>query len=178
MQASPIEIRLATVEDVAIISHHRAAMFRDMQSAPPEAYQALREATSVVVREFFDQDRYVGWLAYPAGEPGRVVAGVGVHRRRVQPFPRKRDDGTVEITQGRQALVVNVFTEPEYRRMGLARRLMEALMEWASTAGVDALILHAAPNGRPLYESLGFKQTNEMRYQRDISAWTRPNRAT
>ena len=35
----------------------------------------------------------------------------------------------------------------------------------------------AAPNGRPLYESLGFTQTNEMRYQSDISAWNRQNPA-
>jgi hypothetical protein len=28
---------------------------------------------------------------------------------------------------------------------------------------VDAVILHSSPEGRPLYESLGFTSTNEMR---------------
>jgi GNAT superfamily N-acetyltransferase len=178
MQDSPIEIRLASPDDVGIIAHHRAGMFRDMGSAPPESLAALREATVAAVRDMFENDQYVGWLAYVAGEPGHVVGGVGVHRRLVQPFPRKRDDGSVEIRQGRQALVVNVFTEPGYRRRGIARQLMETLMEWAGSAGVDSLVLHAAPDGRPLYESLGFTQTNEMRYQRDISAWKRQKPAT
>ena len=171
-------IWLATPDDIPVIAHHRAAMFRDMESAPVELYEALRVSTAERLREMFAEGRYVGWLAAPADEPRHAVAGVGVHKRQVQPFPRTRDDGRVEITQGRQALVVNVYTEPEFRRKGLARQLMDALMEWASSAGVDALILHAAPNGRPLYESLGFKQTNEMHYQRDISAWKRQSRAT
>jgi GNAT superfamily N-acetyltransferase len=177
MEAPPVEIRLASIEDAGIIAHHRAGMFRDMGSAPVEALSVLREAAVEAIREMFESDTYVGWLAYVAGEPGHVVAGVGVHLRRVQPFPRTRDDGSVEITQGRQALIVNVFTEPAFRRLGIARNLMETLMEWASTAGVDALVLHAAPDGRHLYESLGFSQTNEMRYQRDISAWKRQSQA-
>jgi GNAT superfamily N-acetyltransferase len=171
---SDFTIRLATEADVGVIAHHRMSMFRDMGSAPAETLAELRTKTAERVQEMFDEGRYVGWLASTAVDPDRVIAGVGVHKRQVQPFPRKRNDGSVEITQGRQALVVNVFTEPEFRRKGVARMLMEALMEWASTAGVDALILHAAPDGRALYESLGFKQTNEMRYQSDISAWTRP----
>ena len=171
-------VRLATPADAEVIAHHRASMFRDMGSAPAAKVEELRAATLPRVREMFGDGRYVGWLAAPAGEPERIIAGVGVHKRRVQPFPRTRDDGTVEITKGHQALVVNVYTEAEFRRRGAARQLMEALMEWASTAGVDALILHAAPDGRPLYESLGFRQTNEMRYQRDISAWKRQSPAT
>jgi len=30
---------------------------------------------------------------------------------------------------------------------------------------VDVVVLHASPEGRPLYEALGFAATNEMRIQ-------------
>jgi GNAT superfamily N-acetyltransferase len=149
-------------------------MFRDMGSAPAELFDELLRETCAVLPEWLDRGEYVGWLAAPLTDPGRIVSGVGVQRRRVQPFPLKRADGSVRITQGRQALVVNVFTEAEFRRQGAARQLMLAMMHWASTAGLDAVVLHAAPDGRALYESLGFVQTNEMRFPGDIAEWRAP----
>jgi GNAT superfamily N-acetyltransferase len=61
---------------------------------------------------------------------------------------------------------VNVYTEPAYRRQGLARELMKKVMEWCAREGVETVILHASEEGRPLYERLGFEATNEMRLKR------------
>jgi hypothetical protein len=41
---------------------------------------------------------------------------------------------------------------------------MEQVIDGARAAGVSHLVLHASAEGRPLYETLGFKPTNEMRY--------------
>jgi len=49
-----------------------------------------------------------------------------------------------------------VLTRPEYRRQGLARRLMEDAIAMAECGGIRALKLDATDEGRPLYESLGF----------------------
>lgn len=145
-------------------------MFRDMGSAPGGAFTELLDGTLAILPRMFERGEYYGWLASPAGEPQRIVAGVGAQKRRVQPAPRPNGDGTFTVVQGRQALVVNVYTEPEFRRQGAARVLMESLMAWAGAA-VDVVVLHAAPDGRALYESLGFKATNEMRYAGDIAQW-------
>jgi len=59
-------------------------------------------------------------------------------------------------------LVVNVYTEPEFRRQGLSRALMETVMRWAGESGYDRVVLHASEAGRPMYEGLGFQATNEM----------------
>jgi hypothetical protein len=40
---------------------------------------------------------------------------------------------------------------------------MEAALDWGRTHGIRAVILHASSEGRPLYEKLGFRPTNEMR---------------
>jgi len=40
---------------------------------------------------------------------------------------------------------------------------MKVLMQWAVEQGADRLVLHASDAGRPLYVSLGFEATNEMR---------------
>jgi GNAT superfamily N-acetyltransferase len=52
---------------------------------------------------------------------------------------------------------------PQARRLGLARLLMETALEWCRNNGIRAVILHSSDDGRPLYQSLGFRPTNEMR---------------
>ena len=39
---------------------------------------------------------------------------------------------------------------------------MDTLISWAPGAGIVRLVLHASPDGRRLYESLGFLASNEM----------------
>jgi ribosomal protein S18 acetylase RimI-like enzyme len=63
----------------------------------------------------------------------------------------------------RRGNILNVYTEPEYRRQGIARSLMDAALDWCRANGIASVILHASPDGRSLYESLGFQATNEMR---------------
>ncbi len=59
--------------------------------------------------------------------------------------------------------VLNVFVDPGHRSRGIARALMVAITDWARAAGHHVVELHASDQGRPLYESLGFAATNEMR---------------
>ena len=68
------------------------------------------------------------------------------------------------IREGQEAIVLNVFTELGWRRRGVARRLMERVIEWSRTHKVARLVLHASPDGRSLYDQLGFAATNEMQY--------------
>ncbi len=63
----------------------------------------------------------------------------------------------------RRGNILNIFTEPEFRRRGLARRLMETVLAWCRANRIDHIVLHASNDGRPLYESMGFQPSNEMR---------------
>ena len=59
--------------------------------------------------------------------------------------------------------ILNVYTRPASRRNGLARRLTETAIEWCGTNKVSTVILHASDAGRPVYESIGFEPSTEMR---------------
>jgi GNAT superfamily N-acetyltransferase len=61
-----------------------------------------------------------------------------------------------------RAIVNSVFVIPAVRRRGIARRLMEAAIEWARGRGCAMLRLRTSVAGRPLYESLGFVLGTEM----------------
>ena len=111
---------------------------------------------------------YVGWLAAPTDDPGAVVAGAGVQRRHVLPHRSPSRAGR-RIAAGRHAIVLNVYTEPEWRRHGLGELLMREVLAWARSEHLDRLVLHASEAGRPLYQRLGFAATNEMRFTGDLT---------
>lgn len=168
-------IRLALPADAATIAAHRVGMFRDMHRVTPASMEPLREASRTWLGPAIARGEYVGWLAVAAD--GSVVAGAGVQRRQVLPFPRANGDGSVSVVAGRSAVVVNVYTDPAHRRRGLARRLMEQVLVWADTE-LEDLVLHAAPDGLHLYESLGFAATNEMRYRGALGSGSQRSQPT
>jgi GNAT superfamily N-acetyltransferase len=170
-------VRPATLADRAAIAQQRVALFIEMDRMNPSQAGVLTDATVAYLANAIPSGEYVGWLATPAATPSRVVAGCGAHVRSVAPFPWRFPTGGEVIAAGRQALIVNVYTDHEFRRLGLARRLLMTVVDWARTHRVDSLILHATPDGRPLYESLGFEASNEMRFMGDLGSgpgWREP----
>ena len=122
------------------------------------ADQLLAASTSAI-RELLQDGTYVGWLAIDGG--GRVIAGAGVH---IKPQLPRVSHGGRQVCVGATPLVVNVYTDPGWRRQGIARVLMKAIMDWALVRGCDRVVLHASSDGRRLYESLDFVPSNEMRW--------------
>jgi len=161
-------VRRATLADVHIIARHRAEMFTDMGQLPPALREPLVAAAVQYLEVAVPAAEYVGWLATPAASPEQIVAGAGVQVRRVLPHPLVLPDA-ITLANGRQGIVLNVFTERAWRRRGLAALLMDEVLSWARASGLDTLVLHASGEGRPLYERLGFAPTNEMRFAGTLS---------
>ena len=76
--------------------------------------------------------------------------------------------GTTTTTTYRNDLawIGMVLVDPGYRRMGIATRLMNAALRYLHDAGVATVKLDATPDGRPVYERLGF------RFESLIERWT------
>ena len=135
-----------------------------MGELPSELFETFRAQSKETLHSMFERNQYVGWMASPHDEPGKIVAGAGVTLREVAPHPQPSANGNFEIVSGRQAIIQNVYTEPEWRRRGLALLLMKEIIAWSQKTGIDSLVLHASAEGRPLYEKLGFVATTEMRF--------------
>jgi GNAT superfamily N-acetyltransferase len=154
------QIRRATSRDADIIAWHRARMFQDMGDVSGDAFEILRANARSRLEQWIDTANYIGWLATPATEPEMIVAGAGVQ---LQPIlPRPLDVST--IGEGRQGTIVNVFTEPQWRRRGIAGLLIKEIITWSKNEQIDRLVLHASDDGRSIYERLGFIESNEMRF--------------
>jgi len=142
-------VRRAALTDVATIAQHRRAMFEDTGAA--HNLDAVEQAFAAWLPSRLDQT-YFHWVAEHGGHP---VGGAGVLLLDWPPSPRD--------PRGGLGFIYNVYIAPAHRRRGVARATLEVLHQWARDRGLGALALHASDDGRPLYETLGYLPTNEMR---------------
>ena len=63
---------------------------------------------------------------------------------------------SIAFPHGRTAAIYNVYVDPDYRRMGIARELMVRLIAKAEQLRLDRLELRATAMGYDLYRSIGF----------------------
>src|SRR5262249_11985908 len=133
---------------------HRRAMFAEMGGASEEVLDRMEQATEQYLREALPNGIYRAWMAETPG--GRVVSGGGIA---IVPWP-----GSPDFAAPRRGWILGIYTEPEYRRRGIARRIVETIVEWCRVEGYGHVSLHASKDGRQLYEKLGFRPTNEMRF--------------
>jgi len=153
-------VRAGTLADVEIIVAHRRAMFFDGGFHDQRALDEMSAAFGPWLRRKMQAGEYLAWFA--VSDDNHIAAGAGLWLMDWPPHM---------IGPGRyRGNIVNVYTDPRFRRMGLAMRLMETVLDWCRNNRVRAVILHASDEGRPLYDKLGFTATNEMRIVLDDPA--------
>ncbi len=57
---------------------------------------------------------------------------------------------------GKTGTVLNVFTKSQYRKQGIAGKLMNMMLEDAKDMNLSYVELQATDMGKPLYEKIGF----------------------
>lgn len=148
-----ITLRRATLKDASILATHRRSMFRDMGYSDEAALDSMLAKFLPWLESKMKSDEYLAWVAVTGDD--KIVAGAGLW---LMDWPSH-----MVGSSPRRGNILNVFTEPEFRRQGIARRLMEAALQWCRSNEIDFVILHASPQGRSIYESMGFYAGNEMR---------------
>jgi GNAT superfamily N-acetyltransferase len=148
-----LSIRPATINDIPTLLRHRRMMWWDMGRHDEAALDLMEKSA----REYFTlaipDGTYRGFLA--ADSDQQVVGGGGIV---ISAWP-----GLFPQRIPKRAMILNMYVEREFRRKGIARALMQAMIAWCRENGFANVGLHASDEGRPLYEQLGFKSTNEMR---------------
>jgi len=146
-------IREASVADLPHLIHHRRAMFEDMGHRDIAVLNDVDKASAKYFEHALREGTYKAWLAEHSN--GEVVAGGGIVLAHWPGFPGE--------SLAQRAWILNIYTEPQARRRGLAKQLLHVIIDWCRAHGLATVSLHASPAGRALYESIGFRPTNEMR---------------
>lgn len=101
-------------------------------------------------KEALQDGTHAAYLVYD----GEVFVGAGgVSFFRVMP--------TYHNPTGNKAYIMNMYTNPDYRRRGIACRTLGLLVEAAKEKGITSICLEATEMGRPLYEKYGFVKMND-----------------
>ena len=148
-------VRRADVTDIDTLVAQRHAMFREVHHSEEATLNSMSANFRAWALQHMNAGDYLAWLA--ESPDGSIAAGAALWLMDWPPH--------VIGKSSRRGNIVNVYTGDKFRRLGLARAMMETVLAWCRENGVDIVILHASPFGRSLYESLGFKPTNEMRLQ-------------
>ncbi len=146
-------IRRATTHDLTTVALHRKRMFEYMGHADDPVLAAAEPLYTRWLQERLENGRYLAWFV-TAGEDA-VVSGAGLW---LLDWP-----AGILGTEPYRGYILNVYTEPQYRKRGLARQLIETILAHCAAEGIRVIGLHASEEGRSVYEALGFKPTNEMR---------------
>jgi ribosomal protein S18 acetylase RimI-like enzyme len=149
-----LETRTATAADAGLITHHRRRMFVDAGRADNQVLDVMARNFEPWVAKAIDDGKYIGWLT---SDGDRVVAGAGLMLLDWAPHP-------LDPRSTQRGYLLNVYVEPEYRRKKLASHLIELALAEARRRKIRVVALHSTEAGRSLYESNGFRRTNEMFY--------------
>ncbi len=147
-------IQPCTISDINEVLRHRRSMFHDMGFTDSGALDLATENSRSFIERGLKEEWYHGWLV--KNKNGETVGGGGV----------VVTEWTAHPENPRQRLrpyILNVYVYPEYRRLGIARAIMDLILEWCRAEQFSCVWLHASEFGRPLYEEFGFQQANEMK---------------
>ena len=145
-------VRRATLADLPVLLTLRRDLFVAMGDSDPVKLEQMVQACARYWAEALPAERFLGWVAEVEGE---VVATGGLVVREFPP--------TVRNMAGRDGYIMSMYTRPEWRRQGIARSILRAIIDYLREAGVPRASLHATEEGRPLYLSEGFQSTDELR---------------
>ena len=115
----------------------------------PEDYEFSDE----IVAESYDYFLNGDHLTVLAFDGDKVIGCASMSFIRIMP--------TFGHPTGKRAHLMNVYTRREYRRQGIARKMVELLIGETWKRGATEISLDATKLGRPLYESLGFTDSTE-----------------
>lgn len=143
-----LTIRISTKDDIEALMSSRFEMLRVVNDLPND-YQFSDEMITES-RDYFQSGDHLTALAI---DDDMVVGCASMSYIRVMP--------TFSHPSGKRAHLMNVYTKKEYRRQGIARRMVELLIKVTWEKGATEISLDATESGRPLYESLGFTDSEE-----------------
>lgn len=141
----------ATLEDIDILTETRIEVLRaaNKLSVDADMSEVERQSYSYYQKALYDGS-HIAYLVY---DESRCVGTGGVSFFQVMP--------TYHNPSGDKAYIMNMYTNPEYRRKGIAYKTLDMLIKDIKSKGISSIPLEATAMGRPLYEKYGFVKMND-----------------
>lgn len=151
-------IRKATKADIATLIKFRFAYLNDDVGplAPDQISQLNTQLPDYFARHIGED--FTAYMAEENGEAASVIFYIRIEK-----------PANIHFINGKTAVLMNVYTKEEYRRRGLASKILQKIIADARAEGVTCIDLSATRMGKPLYLKNGFVErgngSTEMRLE-------------
>ena len=140
-------IRKATLDDIELLVKLRIDYLLDESKVQTiDDIEKIKDDVRTYLNKWIPND---GCIAFIAEEDEKVLSTAFMSI--VERPPRKANSSYLVGT------VYSVFTYPEYRKQGIATKVMLALLEEAKLLNIASVDLLSTKAGKPLYDKLGFE---------------------
>ncbi len=150
---SKLIVRPAGVRDLDALVHQRRAMWKALGIRNDELHERGDRVYRRWARARLRNHQLIAWVV--KSDDGRTAGGGCLWLQQVQPRPHRASMV--------QPYLLSMYTEPDFRRRGVASMVVKEAIEWCRKNKYERLMLHASEMGRRVYSQLGFKRTWEMR---------------
>ena len=147
------EYRKATIDDLDILTKTRIEVLRSANGLDDNTNMSrVEKETRAYYENALANGSHTAYLVFD----GDVFIGAGgISYYTVMP--------TFHNPTGRKAYIMNMYTRPDHRRMGIAAKTLDLLIQDAKKRNITFISLEATDMGRKLYERYGFvSMTSEM----------------
>ena len=142
-----IQYKIASTDDIEMVMQSRLEMLKAVNNLPEE--YTFTEELIANSKEYFTSGNQITVLAIDEKVVGCATM---CYIDLIPSFHRP---------SGKIAHLMNVYTNSQYRRQGIAFHLLSILIHEAKEKGITKISLDATELGRPLYEKLGFVPSND-----------------
>lgn len=149
-----INLREASPEEDSLIAKHFYQLWRD-NDVPEHSIQS--DWLDITLQFIERARRELCYKAFVAEVDGTVVGSTSC-----QLFTGLYPHVLAEQYR-KYGYIWGVYVKLPYRGQGLAKKLTLQALDYLKSLGCTRVVLHASPLGFPVYSSLGFSQSNEMR---------------
>lgn len=148
-----LDYRKATTDDLYILTKTRIEVLRAANGLDDNTNMSrVEKETRAYYENALANGSHTAYLVFD----GDVFIGAGgISYYTVMP--------TFHNPTGIKAYIMNMYTRPDHRRMGIAAKTLDLLIQDAKKRNITFISLEATDMGRKLYERYGFvSMTSEM----------------
>lgn len=142
-----VDIRKATLADIDMVMGSRIEMLKVVNNLSEDV--SFEAEFIHNTRSYFENQNQTTLIAIES----EVVGCATICYTTLMP--------TFDHPSGKRAHIMNVYTRNNYRRQGVALRMMNMLIDEAKQNGVTEISLDTTTLGKTLYEKCGFIETEE-----------------
>lgn len=147
-----ITIKKSEIEDIELLVKWRIEVLREVFEIPTE--RSLDELRDENEKYYLSELASGGHIACFAYLDGKIIGCGGVCIYREMPSP--------DNLTGMCAYLMNIYTRPDYRKMGVGNKIVNWLIKRAEEKGITKIYLETSKAGEKLYRKIGFSDMKNI----------------